>query len=82
MALKTLPDVILMDIQMPVLGGHEATMLLRERGYKGPIIALSAHAMTEEREKSIEAGCNEHLVKPIDRLGLIEAVHRYGTGQA
>lgn len=70
-------DVVLMDIQMPIMDGHEATKELRSRGYKKPIIALSAHAMSEERAKSIEVGCNEHLVKPINRQKLIETVAKF-----
>lgn len=70
-------DIILMDIQMPVLDGIRATKELRSKGYTGPIVALTAHAMAEEVKKSIEAGCNAHLTKPIDKKALVEAVQKF-----
>ncbi len=69
-------DVILMDIQMPEMDGHEATRKLRQRGYGGPIIALSAHAYENEIRGILEAGCNEYLAKPIDREELIRVVQQ------
>ena len=65
-------DVVLMDIQMPLVDGYEATVHLRESGYKVPIIALTAHALIEEREKALSKGCNSHLTKPINRKVLID----------
>lgn len=67
-------DVILMDIQMPHMDGYEATSSLRSKGYQKPIIALTAHAMKEERERSITAGCNGHITKPITRRELLDAI--------
>ena len=67
-------DVVLMDVQMPEMDGHEATRILRERGYDKPILALTAHAMTTDRQRSLAAGCNAHLSKPIDRDRLLETV--------
>ena len=67
-------DIILMDIQMPIVDGYQATRRLRSKGYRRPIIGLSAHAMREEQEKIIAAGCNEHLAKPFDPKRLIRLI--------
>lgn len=69
-------DIVLMDLQMPTLDGYTATRTLRERGYAKPIVALTAHALKEERERSLAIGCSGHLTKPIDQDELFQTVAR------
>jgi two-component system, sensor histidine kinase and response regulator len=72
-------DLVLMDIQMPVMDGYEATRRIRaeERFADLPIIALTAHALTEERQRVLEAGMNDQISKPIDPDALFDTLGRY-----
>jgi signal transduction histidine kinase/CheY-like chemotaxis protein len=70
-------DLILMDVQMPVMDGFTAMLELRGKGYRGPIIALTANAMDRDRSKCLNAGCNEFVTKPIQMEKLFKAIGRY-----
>ncbi len=75
-------DLILMDVQMPVMDGYTATGLIRqwerEQGYAPvPIIALTANALKEDEQRSLDAGCNGHLTKPIRKGMFLAAIQHY-----
>lgn len=69
--------MVLMDLQMPEMDGYQATQMLREQGYKKPIIALTAHAMKEDRRRCLESGFDDHLTKPVDRRSLLQTLSEY-----
>jgi two-component system cell cycle response regulator DivK len=77
------PDLILMDIQMPVMDGLSATRLIRadENIRNIPIIAATAFAMREDEQKAIEVGCDEYITKPIDIQYLLRTIEKYLTNK-
>lgn len=70
-------DLIVSDMQMPVLDGYTMVRRLRSDGVKIPVVALTAHALPEDRHKCFDAGCNEFVTKPIDRRHLLEVLYQF-----
>lgn len=75
-------DLILLDMQMPKMDGFQTVERLREIGFVGPIVALTADAMQGSKERCLEYGCDDFLTKPVDARSLIGMAFRYGDGEA
>ncbi len=75
-------DLVLMDMQMPVMDGYTATRVLREQDHLLPIVAITAHAMQGDRDKCVAAGCNGYTTKPIQRQAMLAAISQVLADQA
>ncbi len=84
MARSETPDLVLMDMSLPVVDGWEATRQLKSapETQSIPVIALTAHAMAGDREKAVEAGCNDYDIKPIELPRLLEKIEALLGGKA
>ena len=78
-AIREKPDLILMDIQLPDINGLEATRRIRNSEADGdiPIIAVTSYAMVGDQEKTLEAGCNDYIEKPIDPEKIMEQINKH-----
>ncbi|QDU63459.1 Polar-differentiation response regulator DivK [Planctomycetes bacterium Pan216] len=83
MAKSTAPDLVLMDMSLPIIDGWEATRLLKadEATRAIPIIALTAHAMAGDRERAMESGCDDYDTKPVDFKRLLVKIEQLAGGQ-
>ncbi len=78
-ATKQLPDLIIMDLAMPVMDGWTATRLIKSEPRTGsiPLIALTAYTMPEDRQRAFDSGCDEYIPKPMDLLDLVDSVNHW-----
>ena len=83
-ATRHLPDLIIMDMSLPVLDGWESTRALKEQPETRsiPVLALTAHAMAGERERALEAGCNDYDTKPVDFTRLLGKIEPLLSGSS
>jgi two-component system, cell cycle response regulator DivK len=70
-------DLVLMDLQMPEMNGYEATQILKKRYPNLPVVAQTAFAMSDDREKALDAGCDDYLAKPIKSKDLLTIAEKY-----
>ena len=77
LTLQNKPDLVLMDISLPVMDGYEATRTIRDTFPSLPIIGLSAHAMQGDAVKAITAGCTDYMTKPLDEDLLLQKLKQY-----
>ena len=70
-------DLVLMDLQMPEMNGYEATQILKKKYPNLPVIAQTAFAMSDDREKALDAGCDDYLAKPIKSKDLLNITEKY-----
>lgn len=70
-------DLIFMDLQMPEMNGYEATQILKKKFPDMPIVAQTAFAMSDDREKALDAGCDDYLAKPIKSKDLLSVVEKF-----
>jgi CheY-like chemotaxis protein len=73
-------DLILMDIKMPEMDGYEVTQEIRKINTSVPIIAQTAYALEDEKQKSLDSGCNAYITKPIERSKLLALIHCFLNG--
>lgn len=74
---RQMPDIVLLDMDLPVLNGWETSAAIRADAAMAdlPVIALTAHAMTGDKQKALEAGCNDYATKPVDFPDLLEKIN-------
>lgn len=77
MCLEKKPDLVLMDIKMPNMDGIAATRVLRDKGFKNPIVVLTSSESEEDRKRAEQAGCNNYILKTMDMNGVEETLDRY-----
>jgi len=84
LARQEIPDVILMDMSLPIMDGWTAVKELRDDPAIAhiPVIALTAHAMVSERERSLDAGCDDHETKPVELPRLLSKIAQWAKGRA
>ncbi len=77
MALGEAPDLVLIDISLPIVDGYEANRRIRAAGSSVPIIALTAHALTSDRDRALAAGCTDYEAKPVELQRLLQKIQNH-----